>query len=150
MSFLYEKIKRSKQFEMEFRFIKYCKEYIQSHFHTKLSTKAKQIFMISNCPTNEELENSLGYLTVSGYGCNGWKFVNQGLVELISVNQKASEQSKVLHIIRKQSLPALNVVALDVYQTKSSAKPMFRVYGNGKKNTNINAGLNNPSIYLKD
>ena len=52
-------------------------------------------------------------------------------------------------IIKKIAQPGLNILPIEVYQDKKSAKPIFKVYGNCKKNTNLGLS-NNLILYLKE
>jgi hypothetical protein len=52
-------------------------------------------------------------------------------------------------IIKKISQPGLNTLPIDVYEDKKSTKPIFKVYGNCKKNTNLGLS-NNLILYLKE
>lgn len=132
----------------------YPKEYIQLHFKRKMSINDPTPYLLANTPTPEELEACDDYLKIASIQCSGWRFsAEPNVIDILSGPEKPTvSEAKLLtscFFIRKDSALLSHLIPIDVYESKSSLHPIFKVYANCKKQTVFGPGSNNLALYLR-
>jgi hypothetical protein len=84
----------------------------------------------------------------------GWRFSNEpNVIDFVTGGDKPmASEGKIpasCYFIRKDAGQMINLVPIDVYESRASPRPIMKVYGNCKKQTLPNSA-NGLSLYLKE